>query len=446
MRQRLGVRIRGKLEHLFPEKRIFIKSETETRFIRLRPGVQFLAAGFACLTIGWGITASAILMIDSIGAGNFREQAKRDMATYQTRLNELSSERDARAREALEARARFNTALDQVSLMQSELMESETHLRELETGIDVIQATLRQVMSERDSVRAALTKLEEQNREAADMIALAELTPDQLSFLSDALSDTAEERDAIQTAAADALSKRAELELEILLMREQNDQIFRQLEEAMTISVEPLERMFRAAGMKPDHILDQVRQGYSGVGGPLTPLEDPLADADGEDHSSIDIERANKIIAQLDELNLYRIATEKVPFAMPVHARHRFTSGFGSRRDPLTGGRRAHNGVDFAAPKGTDIHVTADGVVTFAGWHSGFGKLIKVQHDFGLETYYAHNTRIRVKKGQRVSRGQHIADMGSTGRSTGTHLHYEVRANGRPVNPMTYIKAARNVF
>ena len=105
-----------------------------------------------------------------------------------------------------------------------------------------------------------------------------------------------------------------------------------------------------------------------------------------------------------------------------------------------------HNGLDFAGPQGTDIFATGDGVVTFAGWRSGFGRLVIIQHDFGIETRYAHNTRIRVTKGQRVSRGDHIADMGSTGRSTGTHLHYEIRVNKKPVNPMTYIKAAKDVF
>jgi murein DD-endopeptidase MepM/ murein hydrolase activator NlpD len=105
-----------------------------------------------------------------------------------------------------------------------------------------------------------------------------------------------------------------------------------------------------------------------------------------------------------------------------------------------------HNGVDFAGPQGTDIFATADGVVTHAGWQSGFGRLVRIKHAFGIETLYAHNTKINVKVGQRVSRGDHIADMGSTGRSTGTHLHYEVRVNGKPINPMTYIKAARNVF
>jgi murein DD-endopeptidase MepM/ murein hydrolase activator NlpD len=105
-----------------------------------------------------------------------------------------------------------------------------------------------------------------------------------------------------------------------------------------------------------------------------------------------------------------------------------------------------HNGSDFAGPTGTNIYATADGVVTHAGWQSGFGRLVIIKHDFGIETRYAHNSRILVKKGQRVSRGDHISDMGSSGRSTGTHLHYEVRVNGTPVNPMIYIKAARNVF
>lgn len=166
----------------------------------------------------------------------------------------------------------------------------------------------------------------------------------------------------------------------------------------------------------------------------------------GEDEPTVDEIRANRILAQMDLLNMYRIAAERAPFASPIKDAVRFTSGFGYRRDPKTGGRRMHNGTDFAGPTGTNIYATADGVVSHAGWQSGYGRLIKIKHDFGIETYYAHNSRIRVKKGQRVSRGDHISDMGSTGRVTGTHLHYEVRVNGTPVNPMIYIKAASNVF
>ena len=117
-----------------------------------------------------------------------------------------------------------------------------------------------------------------------------------------------------------------------------------------------------------------------------------------------------------------------------------------SRRDPKTGGKRMHKGVDFAASVGTPIYSTGEGVVVQAGWQSGYGRLITVRHDFGIETRYAHLSKIRVKVGQRVSRGDRIGDMGASGRVTGVHLHYEVRVNGAPVNPMTYIKAAKNVF
>lgn len=423
-----------------PERRVFLKSDTDTRFIRLRPGTQLAGILGGAALVGWAAIATAILLMDSIGSGNFRDQARRDQQMYQDRLNAIAAERDVRSAEAVEAQHRFNAALDQISVMQSELLNSETRRRELETGIDVIQSTLRSVMTERESARQALAALSDEG--GAGPLAPNADSSASVSFLTDALSQTAAERDKILADAQDALTRANELTLEIELMHEQNDQIFRQLEEAMAISVEPLDKMFRGAGMPTDRIIEEVRRGYSGQGGPLTPLSYSTKGAE----LSPDEIRANRLLQQMDTLNMYRIAAEQAPFASPVRSAVRFTSGFGYRRDPKTGGRRMHNGSDFAGPTGTDIFATADGVVTYAGWQSGFGRLVKIQHAFGIETLYAHNSRIRVKKGQRVSRGDHIADMGSTGRSTGTHLHYEVRVNGRPVNPMTYIKAARNVF
>jgi murein DD-endopeptidase MepM/ murein hydrolase activator NlpD len=443
VRTRLAIKVHATLERFFPERRLFLKSDTDTRFIRLRPETQLLAYAGTTLVVAWAIVATAIVLMDSIGAGNFREQAKRDQQTYRERLNALSIERDVRAEEALASQQRFNAALSQISVMQTELLASETRRRELETGIEVIQATLRETMTERETVRRALAELQEETREGSVAMASAAGTPAQLSFMTEVLQDTARERDQILADARSALDARDELELEIDLMQDRNDQIFRQLEEAMSISVAPLDKMFRSAGMPTDRILEEVRRGYSGQGGPLTPLSFSTR---GEEPSA-DEARANQLLDQMDQLNLYRLAAQKAPFANPVNlgvVRH--TSGYGYRRDPKSGGRRMHNGADFAGASGTDIFSTADGVVTHAGWQSGFGRLVTIKHAFGIETRYAHNSKIRVKVGQRVSRGDHIADMGSTGRSTGTHLHYEVRVNGAPVNPMIYIKAARNVF
>ena len=443
MRTRLAITLHHLLERYFPERRVFLKSDTDTRFIRLRPGTQLLAFTGSAVVVAWAIVATAIILMDSIGAGNFREQAKRDQRLYQERLNVLAGERDMRMEEALAAQQRFNSALEQISVMQSQLLASETRRRELETGIEVIQTTLRDTMTDHKAARATIAELKEQKAEVvAASSGAATTTNAPVNFLAEALAETAAERDQIEANAQQALTRAEEMELEIALMRDQNDEIFRQLEEAMAVSVEPLDKMFRQAGMPTDQIIEQVRRGYSGQGGPLTPLSFSTS---GEEPSP-DAIRANRLLEQMDKLNLYRIAAEKAPFAMPVKSAFRFTSGFGYRRDPKTGGRRMHNGTDFAGAHGTNIYATADGVVTHAGWQSGFGRLVKIQHDFGIETLYAHNSNLRVRKGQRVSRGDQIADMGSTGRSTGTHLHYEVRVGGKPVNPMIYIKAARDVF
>ncbi len=442
VRTRLAIRIHAILEHFFPERRLFLKSDTDTRFIRLRPATQLFTYIGAAAVLAWAIVATAILLMDSIGSGNFRELAKRDQITYQQRLNALAEERDSRAEEALAAQERFNAALQQISLMQSELLRSETLRKELETGIDVVQSTLRDTMVERKAAQDALADLQLRTEENATASTMSDdQTP--VRFLADALTDTARERDQILANAQNALRTAEALEHEIEHIHAQNDQIFQQLEEAMTVSVLPLDKMFRSAGMPTDKIIEQVRESYSGRGGPLTKLTFTTR---GEDDPSPDQIRANRILSQMDLLNLYRIAAERAPFASPVRDAVRYTSGFGYRRDPKTGGRRMHSGSDFAGPRGTNIYATADGVVAKAGWQSGYGRVVTIQHDFGIETLYAHNSRIRVKKGQRVSRGDHIADMGSTGRSTGTHLHYEVRVNGTPVNPMIYIKAARNVF
>ncbi len=443
MRTRLAIKIHSTLEHFFPERRVFLKSDTDTRFIRLRPETQLLAFTGASLVLAWAIIATSVLLMDAIGAGNFREQAKRDQTTYQARLNYIAYQRDERAVEALAAQDRFNAALDQISVMQSDLLESETRRHELETGLDVVQTKLRRAIREREVARRELALLQEWLDPDDDALLLSQKDSGApVDFLAEALARTAAERDDVIANAEDALVQAEEMALQIALMKEDNDQIFRQLEEAMTISVEPLEKMFSNAGLPTDRILDQVRRGYTGQGGPMTPLSFSSSGSE----PTADMERANKILGRLDTLNLYRIAAEKAPFALPVKQSFRFTSGYGLRRDPKTGGRRMHKGVDFAAPLGTDLHATADGIVKKAGWQSGYGRLVIIQHDFGIETRYAHLSRIRVKQGQRVSRGEHIGDMGASGRVTGVHLHYEVRVGGRAVNPMTYIKAAQDVF
>jgi murein DD-endopeptidase MepM/ murein hydrolase activator NlpD len=436
------------LERKLPEQRVFMKSESGTRFIRLRPLTTATVMAGGAVLMTWTIVVTAIFLMDIIGSGNQREQAQRERAIYEARLNALSLERDDRATEAAAAQDRFFVALEQISDMQSELLASEDRRTELETGIEVIQKTLRRTIKERDGARAEhdtlVAEIEAERSGEAPLVARAKSVDGSVAFLTAALERTATERDEALKFSSEAEQIVSDLEFEIQLSDDRNDRIFQRLEEAVTVSLEPLDKMFRAAGMPTETILNEVRRGYSGQGGPLLPVT--KSTSGGTVIPDATTERANRLLKELDRINLFRIAADKTPVGLPVKSAFRFTSGFGYRNDPKGAGRRMHAGVDFAASPGTPIYASADGVVTHAGWQSGYGKLIKIRHAFGIETRYAHNSRIRVNVGQKVSRGERIGDMGATGRVTGTHLHYEVRVNGNPVNPMTYIKAGRDVF
>jgi len=437
---KLRLRLHHFLERIMPEKRLFLRTDSETRFMRLSPISQIIAILGSAAFIGWTIIATAIFLLDTIGSGNFRDQARRDQAIYEERLNALALERDNRSQEALAAQQRFNTALEQVSSIQSALLTSEDHRRELERGINVMQATLRRYMNQREILQVELdataTQIDPENGIATDADT-AQAIGSTMDYVNDTLADVSQQRDYAHARSLRAHDQMASLELEIQFLEEKANQIFRQLEDAMTISVKPLDKMFRNAGLNIDRLLEQIKRGYSGQGGALSPISYM---PDGLDVVDPTVNRANNILNQLDKLNIYRIAAEKAPFAMPVKGTFRFTSGYGPRWGKM------HRGTDFAAKSGAPIYATADGVVTRAEWDSGYGRVVYVKHAFGIETRYAHMAKIRVKKGQRVSRGQRIGDMGNSGRSTGTHLHYEVRVNGKDVNPMIYIKAGRDVF
>jgi len=140
-------------------------------------------------------------------------------------------------------------------------------------------------------------------------------------------------------------------------------------------------------------------------------------------------------------LDQFQQGAMAIPSQRPIQQTN-LTSGFGVRSDPFRGSAAMHAGVDMAGPIGTPIYATADGYVGRAGWANGYGNLVELEHGRGLETRYGHLSAILVKPGQRIRRGDLIARMGSTGRSTGSHLHYEVRIDGRAVNPIPFLQTS----
>jgi murein DD-endopeptidase MepM/ murein hydrolase activator NlpD len=129
-----------------------------------------------------------------------------------------------------------------------------------------------------------------------------------------------------------------------------------------------------------------------------------------------------------------------IPAIQPVANKNlKYTaSGYGMRIDPIYKTAKFHNGMDFSANIGTPVYATGDGIIKKAGWQSGYGKIVVVNHGFGYETWYAHLNKYNVRVGQKVVRGEVIGEVGNTGKSTGPHLHYEVHLKGKVVNPVNY--------
>lgn len=207
-----------------------------------------------------------------------------------------------------------------------------------------------------------------------------------------------------------------------------------QLTRAASVRATNAEQAIRKFGLNPDSV---ARASAAGQGGPFIPLK-------GSGKLQLDrrFTTLGHTLARMDALERGLVA---IPSGAPALA-PAITSGFGYRRDPFTGAAALHSGIDFKGAHGSAILAAAQGKVVFAGAKSGYGNCVEVAHGNGLVTRYAHLSSIGVRAGQRVEKGERLGGMGSTGRSTGTHLHFEVRHNDRAMNPRPFLEANRDVL
>ncbi|MDT8344082.1 MAG: DUF5930 domain-containing protein [Thermohalobaculum sp.] len=431
------------LARLLPERRVYLRSRQRTRYFAFGPVSQLAIVAVTVASVGWtGFATYAFVSsaLDVKGA-EARLSAMRD--AYEARISAMEGRQIALEQELNRASERRDAATARLSEKQLDLVRATHELNEADTELSALRFEVETLNRTR---REAEERLERMGGELISLrLALADATDMRQGFsaslgsVSGAIDRVIAERD-LSIARRETLTRTvSSLEAEVAAYQGRQERILTQIEGATETGLSGLERMFKRANVDLDRILGELSRDYSGSGGPFEPLEDGAALDDAAD------QRVATLIQDLEQVSLMRFAADRLPFAMPVKG-GRYTSNFGPRRDPMRRRLSMHAGIDIAGPRGTPVNATAGGVVTYAGRMSGYGKMVKIRHAFGFETVYAHLDRARVALGQRVERGDLIADMGNTGRSTGTHLHYEVRIDGQPVNPMKFIEAARDVL
>jgi murein DD-endopeptidase MepM/ murein hydrolase activator NlpD len=231
----------------------------------------------------------------------------------------------------------------------------------------------------------------------------------------------------------DALSGRVRaLEDELTAMRASQERLVENLFDRSKKGVAELERVVAMTGLDIDRMI-----GTKGRGG-------PQVEAKYTDDETLN-ERVADLRRRLERWQSLQSAVKNLPLVAPL-GEYRLASGFGGRRDPFTGRWSSHNGIDMAIQAGTPIHATGPGTVAYTGWYGGYGWMVEVDHGMGLRTRYAHMQSITAEKGQKVEVGAKLGLVGSSGRSSGPHLHYEILIDGKAVDPTNFLTAGRYVL
>ncbi|MEL6678013.1 MAG: peptidoglycan DD-metalloendopeptidase family protein [Pseudomonadota bacterium] len=437
------------LSRVISPREIAVTTSAGTRTYRLGAPAQALGAASVIALLGWSTFATVDRFVGQIETPVAGAHGAVLRSAYERRIEEIMVARDAALAGQEELRAQLDDAVGALGQYHDQLAERSLAEAEYATAGAALSdrlaeqnqavATLRAELAEAQTALAA--------REA-EVVALATAHDDvsrALGHLAGGLKTAARANSTLEDQRGALADEVTRLQDDLVLTEQRHERVMSRIEGAVQANLDMLEGVFARSGADLDGILATVRDQYSGTGGPDLPVL-PGDDEGASLTVDPDQARLQELLFGLDRLNLMTVASRNVPFATPVTAGYRQTSGFGPRRDPINRRTRMHNGLDFAAPVGTPILAPADGVVVTAETQRGFGKVIKIRHDFGYETLYAHLNRMRVRVGDSVTRGDRIGDMGSTGRSTGSHLHYEVHLGGKPVDPLNYLKAARNVL
>ncbi|CAA7619457.1 Membrane protein related to metalloendopeptidase [Magnetospirillum sp. LM-5] len=225
-----------------------------------------------------------------------------------------------------------------------------------------------------------------------------------------------------------------ELEASLERLRNTSVKAIEKTSDAAGSRIAETEKQISKLGLDPARVLSQAKRS-PGLGGPFIP-----APAGAVEDVSM-----GALVERMAQWKGVKATLQRLPLAEPIRGGYEFNSGFGTRNDPLNNRSGIHEGVDLGAPIGTPVYAAGDGIITLAEPWDRYGNTVEIDHGNGISSRYAHLSRIKVKDGQKVTRSTVIGLVGNSGRSTGAHLHYEVRVNNAPKDPVKFISAGRDV-
>lgn len=392
---------------LFRQRRLLIRTGGRVREIVLTTRRQL---AFAVLLLGMCGVALG-------GAAALYLGQRAEIERHEMRLAALIEERDAQNRELAMARDAAQSAVANITESDRVFAELASEIRRIETSLHVLAAY------RGDSGAAARALL----APAADKCSPAAHRA--VAKLGNPGPEGPREAKPLNRGIA-------QLEQALARLKAGHAAFVRFANDLARQGVSQMETALATVGIDIEKLTGTpLPLGRFGAGGPFVPLQDP-----GAWHSRLswfDVEAAR--------WENFNTVVRALPLGSPV-ADAEITSGFGGRRDPINMMRAFHEGIDFGAPLNTPVQATGDGVVKAAGWRQRYGKTIEIDHGFGITTRYAHLSCMLVQPGQKVRRGTVIGLLGSTGRTTGPHLHYEIRAAEKARDPGRFLKAASHVL
>jgi murein DD-endopeptidase MepM/ murein hydrolase activator NlpD len=375
-------RLRRSLEELFPERHLYVRSGGEMRAFVLTTKKQMAAATVIAVAGLWLGVSTAAMLVGVFSASS----ADREITRVNAKMERYVADRQAR----------LDTALAQLNATSGSSEQLALTLEKRHAALTLLLADAKGAPGAAETLTPIINRaLAVQDASPARRVEAIRISQEQLLDAADTFAKSRADR---------------------------------------------LRLAFRLAGLSP---AAYVPRGGA-LGGPLVESKDPRALAAVLDVDDSFAERIQHAATDLSEARALGEAAQDMPFARPLATAAK-SSGFGARFDPFTGRPAYHAGVDFPGASMTPVYATAPGVVSFTGVRSGYGNTIEVDHGRGLKTRFAHLRSIGVRVGERVALGQRLGGMGSTGRSTGTHLHYEVWVNGRAQNPDRFLKAGQYV-